>query len=118
MDTSFVQRGDPVGLKRATRTARSARVVSATADTAAPARTSRRESAGWKRCCWVKPPDESGEWRSAEFLGEPDQKSFGTTDVAEPIQVFVLHHLADELRAVLAEPGERIVEVVHSEHDA
>jgi hypothetical protein len=38
-------------------------------------------------------------------LGEPDEKSFGPTDVAEPIHVFVLDHLADELRALLAEPG-------------
>jgi hypothetical protein len=28
------------------------------------------------------------------------------------------HFAADKLRAVLAEPGERIVDVVHSEHDA
>jgi hypothetical protein len=30
----------------------------------------------------------------------------------------VLHHFVDELRPVLAEPGQRIVEVVHREHDA
>ena len=58
-------------------------------------------------------------WRSAEFLGEPDEKSFRPADVAEPIRVFVLDHFAaDELRAVLAEPGERLVDVVHGEHDA
>jgi len=57
--------------------------------------------------------------RSAEFLGEPDEKAFGPADVAEPIGVFVLDHFAaDELRAVLSEPGERLVDVVHSEHDA
>src|ERR1700730_13391720 len=56
--------------------------------------------------------------RSAEFLGEPDEKSFGPPDVAEPIRVFVLDHIADELRAALAEPGERIVDVLHGEHDA
>src|SRR6266704_1853672 len=62
----------------------------------------------------------SSAWRrSAEFLGEPDEKAFGPADVAEPIRVFVLDHLAaDELRAVLSEPGERLVDVVHSEHDA
>src|ERR687892_1674453 len=53
-----------------------------------------------------------------ELLGEPDEKSFGAADVAEPVHVFVLDHFADELRAVLAEPGERIVDVVHGEHDA
>jgi serine/threonine protein kinase len=53
-----------------------------------------------------------------ELLGEPDEQSFGTADVAEPIRLFVLNHFADELRATLAEPGERLVDVVHSEHDA
>ena len=53
-----------------------------------------------------------------ELLGEPDEKSFGAADIAEPIRVFVLHHFADELRAVLAKPGKRLVDVVHSEHDA
>src|SRR5262245_9788075 len=56
--------------------------------------------------------------RSAELFGEPDQKSFRPPDVAEPIRVFVLDHFADELCAALAEPGERIVDVLHGEHDA
>ena len=54
----------------------------------------------------------------AELLGEPDENSFGAPDVAEPIRVFVLDHFADELRAAFAEPGERIVDVLHGEHDA
>src|SRR3954464_1579518 len=54
----------------------------------------------------------------ADLLGEPDEKSFGPPDVAEPIHVFVLDHFTDELRAVLAEPGERVVNVVQGEHDA
>src|SRR3954470_23854721 len=53
-----------------------------------------------------------------ELLGEPDENSFGTPDVAEPIQIFILDHLADELRAAFAESGERIVDVLHGEHDA
>jgi len=53
-----------------------------------------------------------------ELLGEPDEKSFGTADVAEAIRVLVLNHFTDELRAALEEPGERLVDVVHSEHDA
>jgi hypothetical protein len=57
--------------------------------------------------------------RSAEFLSEPDEKAFRPADVAEPNRVFVLDHFAaDELRAVLTEPGERLVDVVHHEHDA
>src|SRR5207302_3453597 len=56
---------------------------------------------------------------SAEFFGETYEKPFGTANVAEPIGVFVLDHfIADELRAVLTEPGERLVDVVHGEHDA
>jgi len=53
-----------------------------------------------------------------EFLGEADENSFGSPDVAEPIRIFVLDHLADELCAALAEPGERIFYVLHGEHDA
>jgi len=53
-----------------------------------------------------------------ELLSEPDENSFGTPDVAEPIRVFVLDHFADELRAAFAKPGERIVDVLHGEHDA
>jgi hypothetical protein len=57
--------------------------------------------------------------RSAEFLSEPNEKAFGPADVAEPIRVFILDDFAaDELRAVLPEPGERLVDVVHGEHDA
>src|SRR5262245_11759513 len=53
-----------------------------------------------------------------ELLGEPDEDSFGAPDVTEPIRVSVLDHFADELRAVFAEPGEGIVDVLHGEHDA
>src|SRR5690606_10705806 len=56
--------------------------------------------------------------RSADLLSEPDEDPFGSSDVAEPVRVFVLDHLADELCAVLAEPGECVVEVLHGEHDA
>ncbi|MEA2508625.1 MAG: hypothetical protein QOG21_707, partial [Actinomycetota bacterium] len=57
--------------------------------------------------------------RSAEFLSEPDEKAFRPPDVAEPNRVFVLDHFAaDELRAVLTEPGKRLIDVVHGEHDA
>ena len=47
---------------------------------------------------------------SAELFGEPDEESAGPADVAEPIHVLVLHHLAaDELCASLGEPRERLV---------
>ena len=56
--------------------------------------------------------------RSAKFLGESDEKPFGSTDVAEPIRFFILDYFAYELRAARAEPFKRRVDVVHSEHDA
>jgi hypothetical protein len=42
-------------------------------------------------------------------LGKPDKNSFGASDVAEPILIFVLHLLADERRAALAEPRGRML---------
>src|SRR3954453_13546650 len=57
-------------------------------------------------------------WASADLLGQPDENALGASDVAEPIHVFVLDNFVDEIRAMLAEPGQRIVEVVHREHDA
>ncbi len=51
-------------------------------------------------------------------MGQPDEKSFRAADIAESIRVLVLNHFTDELRAMFAEPGESLVDVVHSEHDA
>ena len=48
---------------------------------------------------------------------ESDEKSFRAANIAEPICVFVLDHFAYELRAALAEPLERFVDIVHGEHD-
>ena len=53
-----------------------------------------------------------------EFLGNPDEKSFRATDVAQPIRVLVLNHVADKLRTELTESDERLVNVVHREHGA
>ena len=55
---------------------------------------------------------------SAEFLGESDEKPFRPADIAEPVRVFIRDYFACELRAALAEPFERLVDVVHGEHDA
>ena len=55
---------------------------------------------------------------SAELLRESDEEPFRPADIAEPIRVFVLDHVAYELRAAFAEPFERFVDVVHGEHDA
>ena len=56
--------------------------------------------------------------RSAEFLGQPDEKPFRPADVAEPIRVLIPDYLAFELGSALTEPLERLVYVVHGEHDA
>src|SRR5579884_2856621 len=56
--------------------------------------------------------------RSVEFLGESDEKPFRPADVAEPIRVFIPDYFAYELRAALAEPFKRLVDVVHGEHNA
>jgi hypothetical protein len=56
--------------------------------------------------------------RSAEFLGESDEKPFRPADVAEQISVFILDYLAYELRAARTEPFKRLVDVVHGKHDA
>jgi hypothetical protein len=51
-------------------------------------------------------------------LGESDEKPFGPTDVAEPIDVFIVDDFAYELRAAAAKPVQRLVDVVDGEHDA
>lgn len=56
--------------------------------------------------------------RSAKFLGESDEKPSRPADVAEPIGVLIVHDFADELRAALAEPLKRLVDVIKGEHDA
>ena len=66
----------------------------------------------------VSPPRVGSVLGSAEFLGKSDEQPFRPADVAEPIHVFILDNLAHELRATLAEPLERLVDVVHGEHDA
>src|ERR1700722_778675 len=39
--------------------------------------------------------------RSAEFLGESDEKPLRPADVAEPVRVFIPDHFAHELRTAL-----------------
>ena len=56
--------------------------------------------------------------RSAEFLGESDEKPFRPADVAKPIRVLIPDYFAYELCAALAKPAKRLVDVVHGEHDA
>src|ERR1700761_151744 len=55
---------------------------------------------------------------SAEFLGESDEKLLRPADVAKPIRVLIPDYFAYELCAALAKPAERLVDVVHGEHDA
>jgi hypothetical protein len=58
--------------------------------------------------------------RSAEFLGESEEKPFRPADgadVAEPIRVFIPDYFAYELRAAVAESFKRLVDVAHGEHE-
>ena len=52
-----------------------------------------------------------------ELFGKSDEDAFGTTDVAEPIHVLVPDDFADQLRAALDEPDERIVDILDGKHD-
>ena len=71
----------------------------------------------WPRL--VQPRSTCNRGGSAKCLGQPDEQSFRSADVTEPIGVLVLDHFeAFQFCAVLAEPGERLVEVVHGKHDA
>jgi len=44
-------------------------------------------------------------------LGEPDENSFRTPDVAEPVDVFVIDDFINYRRTELAEQGEGVVDV-------
>ncbi len=59
----------------------------------------------------------SGSLR-VKLLSEPDENSLRTPYVAKPVHVFILNHLASELRSAFAKSGERIVDIVDSEHHA
>ena len=95
----------------------------------APSTWATSANARRERRCWLplqsdrprlaaRPPTPLWCRRSAEFLGESDEKPFRSADVAEPIRVFIPNYLAYELRSPLTEPLERLVDVVHREHDA
>jgi hypothetical protein len=51
-------------------------------------------------------------------LRQSDEKALRPADVAEAMRVFVLDYFTHELRAALAEPFKRLVDVVHGKHDA
>src|SRR5690606_4850022 len=56
--------------------------------------------------------------RLPEPLGEPDQDPFRAADIAKTVDAFVVDDLVDDRRAELAEPGERVRDVLDREHDA
>ena len=56
--------------------------------------------------------------RSAEFLGECDEKPFRPAEVTEPIRVFIPDYFAYKLCTAPAEPFNRLVDVVYGKHDA
>src|SRR5262245_50188994 len=54
----------------------------------------------------------------ADLLGQRDGDALRAAQVTEAVHVLVLHHLAEELGAVLAQPRDDVVDVVDGEHDA
>src|SRR5690242_9165128 len=70
----------------------------------------------------VRPNFGSGSvWpnrRSPELLGQPDHDPLRTAHEAEAVNVLVLRDLADQFRAVAAQAGNHVVDVVDGEHDA
>ena len=54
--------------------------------------------------------------RSQEFLSQSDEEAFRPANVTEPIRVFIPDYFAYELRAAIAQPFKRLVDVVHGEH--
>src|SRR4051812_38692142 len=78
-----------------------------------------------RRAMCGKSPRNSGlgraarePFRSVEFLRESDEQPSGPADVAEPVHILVADDFAHELGAALQDPCQRLVEVVHGEHDA
>src|SRR5438309_1147452 len=55
---------------------------------------------------------------SADLFGQGDDDARGAAEVAEPEDALVLRHLAEEFGAVGAQPGDGVMDVVDSEHDA
>src|SRR5436853_6987048 len=54
---------------------------------------------------------------SPEFFGKPDENALRPADVAQPVRGLVLDHVtADEMRTVLDQPVERVIDVIHCEH--
>ena len=42
----------------------------------------------------------------------------GPRQIAEPVLVLVLHHLVDELAAMVLQAGHDVIDVIHREHEA
>jgi hypothetical protein len=61
-----------------------------------------------------------GEARSAlsELLRKPDDDALRAADVADPIRVLVLYHVANQFGAVGAQARDDVVDVIDGEHDA
>ena len=53
-----------------------------------------------------------------EFLGQRDDDARRASNVAEPVLVLVLDHLADEFGAVGPQASDSVVDTFDREHDA
>src|SRR4051794_4717315 len=87
-------------------------------DSPAPARATALVGQG---ACAQTVPTPAAPQRSSglpELLDQPDDDAGGAADVAVPVDVLVLRHLAHELGAVGAQAVEDVVDGVDRERDA
>src|SRR5258708_38335669 len=63
-------------------------------------------------------PAPRGRLASADPFGQGHDDASGAAEVAEPVDVLVLRHPAEELGAVGAQAPDGVVDVVDGEHDA
>lgn len=53
-----------------------------------------------------------------QLFREANQDPFRTADVAQPVHVLIIHHLAHKLCPVRLKPGEHVVQSLHRKHHA
>ena len=84
------------------------------------------KKAGWVACHGIEskqrlgapPVSPKAVNASGEFLGQCDDDARRASHVAEPVNVLVLDHLADEFAADGAQPSDSVVDAFDRKHDA
>src|SRR5438128_11876879 len=56
---------------------------------------------------------------SCKLLREPDEQPVGRAEIAEPVRIFILHHLANQPGPVFfCKPRDQFIDVLDREHGA